>query len=161
MRLGAAHVTVAYRRTRDQMPAYAFEVDEAEDEGVGFEWLAAPVEVLGAGRVQRVLFDRMQARRSRDSNGRTSARADRRASSRCAQTRSSQRSGRPRSRSCANGRPRRMSAARIASTRDGRASACPTSIAGGDAVNGGASVVQAVAEGKRAARAIEEALCPS
>jgi glutamate synthase (NADPH/NADH) small chain len=33
--------------------------------------------------------------------------------------------------------------------------------AGGDAVNGGSSVVQAVAEGKRAARAIEEALCPS
>jgi NADPH-dependent glutamate synthase beta subunit-like oxidoreductase len=33
--------------------------------------------------------------------------------------------------------------------------------AGGDVVNGGASVVQAVAEGKVAARAIEEALCRS
>ena len=33
--------------------------------------------------------------------------------------------------------------------------------AGGDAVNGGASVVQAVAEGRRAARAIEEDLCPA
>jgi NADPH-dependent glutamate synthase beta subunit-like oxidoreductase len=31
--------------------------------------------------------------------------------------------------------------------------------AGGDVVNGGASVVQAVAEGRRAARAIEEDLC--
>ena len=31
--------------------------------------------------------------------------------------------------------------------------------AGGDVVNGGASVVQAVAEGRRAARVIEEDLC--
>jgi NADPH-dependent glutamate synthase beta subunit-like oxidoreductase len=33
--------------------------------------------------------------------------------------------------------------------------------AGGNVVNGGAGVVQAVADGKRAARAIEEALCAS
>ena len=35
------------------------------------------------------------------------------------------------------------------------------SLAPGDAVNGGSSVVQAVAEGKRAAAAIEEDLCAS
>jgi dihydropyrimidine dehydrogenase (NAD+) subunit PreT len=60
IRLGAAHVTLVYRRTRDEMPAYAFEVAEAEAEGVEFEWLAAPVAIAGAGRVQRIHCDRMR-----------------------------------------------------------------------------------------------------
>ena len=34
VRLGAAQVTVVYRRAREQMPANPWEVDEAEEEGV-------------------------------------------------------------------------------------------------------------------------------
>src|SRR5579884_2361003 len=48
VRLGAEHVTVVYRRTRTLMPAYPHEVDEAEAEGVRFEFLAEPVRFLGA-----------------------------------------------------------------------------------------------------------------
>ncbi len=33
LRLGATEVTIAYRRTREEMPATADEVNEAEDEG--------------------------------------------------------------------------------------------------------------------------------
>jgi NADPH-dependent glutamate synthase beta subunit-like oxidoreductase/Pyruvate/2-oxoacid:ferredoxin oxidoreductase delta subunit len=36
-------VTIAYRRSREQMPAIALEVDEAFDEGVRFEFLSAPL----------------------------------------------------------------------------------------------------------------------
>jgi NADH-quinone oxidoreductase subunit F len=46
IRLGAETVTVLYRRTRAEMPAYAEEVDEAEKEGVRLEVLVAPAEVL-------------------------------------------------------------------------------------------------------------------
>jgi glutamate synthase (NADPH/NADH) small chain len=46
-RLGAASSTILYRRTRKQMPARAEEVRHAEQEGIHFEFLAAPVEVLG------------------------------------------------------------------------------------------------------------------
>jgi heterodisulfide reductase subunit A-like polyferredoxin len=46
-RLGAASVTVAYRRTRAEMPAHHVEADDAEQEGVGFEFLVAPAEVTG------------------------------------------------------------------------------------------------------------------
>ncbi|MFN4218238.1 MAG: NAD(P)-binding protein [Candidatus Bipolaricaulia bacterium] len=42
LRLGAAPVVV-YRRTREEMPAIAEEIEEAEHEGVQFEFLAAPV----------------------------------------------------------------------------------------------------------------------
>ncbi len=46
-RLGAASVTVAYRRGRNEMPAHHVEADDAEREGVAFQLLVAPVEVTG------------------------------------------------------------------------------------------------------------------
>ncbi len=39
-RLGAEDAVVVYRRTREQMPAHDFEVEEAEDEGVLMKWLS-------------------------------------------------------------------------------------------------------------------------
>ncbi|MCL6448875.1 MAG: FAD-dependent oxidoreductase [Armatimonadetes bacterium] len=47
MRLGAARVTVQYRRSRAQMPAHDWEIEAAGREGVVFEYLAAPVRFLG------------------------------------------------------------------------------------------------------------------
>jgi NADH-quinone oxidoreductase subunit F len=49
VRLGAESVTILYRRTGDQMPAYEDEVIEATAEGVKFEFLVAPLEVLKKG----------------------------------------------------------------------------------------------------------------
>ena len=50
LRLGAAEVTVVYRRGRAEMPALAEEIEQAEEEGVKFELLANPIKVLaGAG----------------------------------------------------------------------------------------------------------------
>ncbi len=46
-RLGAASVTVAYRRGRAEMPAHHVESDDAEKEGVAFRLQVAPVEVVG------------------------------------------------------------------------------------------------------------------
>ena len=45
-RLGA-EVTVVYRRTRDELPARLEEVEHAMDEGIVFNFLTTPVEVLG------------------------------------------------------------------------------------------------------------------
>ena len=42
-RLGAEHVLVLYRRSRSEMPAIGSEADEAEQEGIAFQFLAAPV----------------------------------------------------------------------------------------------------------------------
>ena len=46
IRLGADSVTVLYRRTREEMPAYAEEIEEAENEGVKIRVLTAPMEIL-------------------------------------------------------------------------------------------------------------------
>jgi 2-oxoacid:acceptor oxidoreductase gamma subunit (pyruvate/2-ketoisovalerate family) len=45
LRLGAAEVRVIYRRTREQMPAIAEEIDEALEEGVAIDFLTLPVEI--------------------------------------------------------------------------------------------------------------------
>jgi NADH-quinone oxidoreductase subunit F len=60
LRLGAESVTILYRRSREEMPAYAEEVHEAEAEGVRIETLVAPAEILSAdGRVSGVRCHRM------------------------------------------------------------------------------------------------------
>jgi heterodisulfide reductase subunit A2 len=51
-RLGSRRVTVVYRRTREEMPAYEEEVREAVEEEIGFEYLTAPLRVVAtAGNV--------------------------------------------------------------------------------------------------------------
>ncbi|HSH06233.1 MAG TPA: NADPH-dependent glutamate synthase, partial [Burkholderiales bacterium] len=50
LRLGAEKVTCVYRRSRAEAPARVEEVHHAEEEGVEFHWLTAPVAVLDDGQ---------------------------------------------------------------------------------------------------------------
>ncbi|MFC5531913.1 NAD(P)-dependent oxidoreductase [Cohnella yongneupensis] len=47
VRLGAANVKMIYRRTQEEMTAYAFEYEFAKQDGVAFEWLTAPSRIIG------------------------------------------------------------------------------------------------------------------
>jgi NADH-quinone oxidoreductase subunit F len=49
VRLGAQEVTVVYRRSREVMPAYREEIEEALHEGVQLQLLTAPVAVVAEG----------------------------------------------------------------------------------------------------------------
>jgi glutamate synthase (NADPH/NADH) small chain len=71
-RLGAADAIIVYRRSRDELPARIEEVHHAEQEGVRFEYLAAPVEVLGDenGWVRGVRCVRMELGEPDDSGRR-------------------------------------------------------------------------------------------
>jgi NADPH-dependent glutamate synthase beta subunit-like oxidoreductase len=72
LRLGSK-VTVAYRRTRAEMPAIQDEIHEAEREGVQFEFLLQPVKIsLLENKKIRVKFQRMKIR-GRDPNHRPKA----------------------------------------------------------------------------------------
>ncbi|HEY32442.1 MAG TPA: FAD-dependent oxidoreductase [Dehalococcoidia bacterium] len=46
LRTGAKEVSIIYRRSRDEMPAMAAEVEEAEREGVIIDFLATPIKIL-------------------------------------------------------------------------------------------------------------------
>jgi NADH-quinone oxidoreductase subunit F len=60
LRLGAEKVSVVYRRTREEMPAYREEVEEAIKEGVEITFLASPMEIVKKkGRVSVLRCQRM------------------------------------------------------------------------------------------------------
>jgi dihydropyrimidine dehydrogenase (NAD+) subunit PreT len=157
LRLGASSTTVVYRRSEAEMPAYPHEVAEARAEGIRFQLLADPVEILGSERVEAVVCRRMRLGEP-DASGR--------------------RRPEPLPRSeftlpadtvvkAIGQQPRRELADWVSALEleqggtvrvdpaTGRTSS-PKVFAGGDVTNGGASVVEAVREAKRAARAIDE-----
>lgn len=70
VRLGAEEVTIIYRRTRKEMPAWEEEIKAAEAEGVKIVYLAAPQEVLlQDGKVRSLRCIRMELSEP-DSSGR-------------------------------------------------------------------------------------------
>jgi glutamate synthase (NADPH) small chain len=50
LRLGAEEVHIVYRRSRDELPARLEEVENAEEEGIIFDYLTLPVRLLGDAR---------------------------------------------------------------------------------------------------------------
>jgi formate dehydrogenase major subunit len=60
IRLGC-EVSIIYRRTKEEMPAEAFEIEAAEHEGVNFHYLCNPVEYLGeADKLKEVKIEKMR-----------------------------------------------------------------------------------------------------
>lgn len=61
LRLGSQNVTIVYRRSREEMPAQEAEIAEAEEEGVKIHYLAAPTRILGEnGKVIGMLCTKMR-----------------------------------------------------------------------------------------------------
>jgi dihydropyrimidine dehydrogenase (NAD+) subunit PreT len=59
-RLGAKEVTMVYRRTQDEMPCTEFELDIAKLDGCEIIWLASPKEVKGNGKVEKLVCSKMR-----------------------------------------------------------------------------------------------------
>jgi NADPH-dependent glutamate synthase beta subunit-like oxidoreductase len=60
-RLGAKEVVIVYRRSREEMPANDEEIKQAEQEGIKIHYLAAPVGILGKnGKVAGMECIRME-----------------------------------------------------------------------------------------------------
>jgi dihydropyrimidine dehydrogenase (NAD+) subunit PreT len=155
-RLGAESVTLLYRRTEAEMPAYPHEVDQARREGVEIRWLTNPTRFVGRVRLEGVECVRMELGPA-DGSGRARPKPI---------------AGSEHIVLCETAvkaigqEPRRELAewiegleldagGRVAvDSETGRTSAARV-YAAGDATNGGATVVEAVREGKLAARAVD------
>ncbi len=72
LRLGADKVILAYRRSRDEMPARIEEIHHAEEEGIDFHLLTVPVEFLGneEGWVRGAVMQKMELGEPDDSGRR-------------------------------------------------------------------------------------------
>ena len=154
-RLGADDVHLFYRRTEKEMPAFSFEYDHSKVEGVQFHWLAQPVEIVTRdGRAVAVKFvetrltepDASGRRKSEPIPGTEYAIECDMVIPALGQSRLMALLGAARGISANGGT--------IAVDRPTGRTGNPKYYAGGDCVNGGREVVDAVADGKRAALAM-------
>ena len=157
LRLGATAVTLVYRRSEAEMPAYPHEVDEARAEGVRFQFLADPVRFLGSDRLEAVECRRMTLGKP-DASGRRRPEPIPNSSFTLSADTAVKAIGQQARRELGDW------VRGLLLDRGGLVEVDPATgqtsnpkfFAGGDLINGGASVVEAVREAKRAARAIDE-----
>ncbi len=60
IRLGAEQVMIIYRRSRNEMPAYEFEFELAQKDGVAFHFQTNPVKIIGSESVEGIECIKMQ-----------------------------------------------------------------------------------------------------
>jgi dihydropyrimidine dehydrogenase (NAD+) subunit PreA len=157
VRLGADEVTLFYRRSAAECPAYPHAIELARTLGVSIRWLAAPVEILGEDRVTGVALEAMSLGEPDASGRRRPVPVDGSRFEVALDTvvRAVGQAG-PTDLMAAFGIPVHGGVA-LADAKTGRTSN-PKVWAIGDIVNGGAEVVNAVQAGKVAARSIVDAL---
>ncbi|MBK8845101.1 MAG: NAD(P)-dependent oxidoreductase [Bacteroidetes bacterium] len=59
-RLGAKNVTIVYRRTESEKPCTQEELDLARLDGCNIVYLAAPKEIIGTSKVRKMIFEKME-----------------------------------------------------------------------------------------------------
>jgi dihydropyrimidine dehydrogenase (NAD+) subunit PreT len=153
-RLGAESVAFVYRRSEEEAPAYEYEIEIAKKDGCGFHWLTAPSRVVGEGKVMGLECVRMELT-EKDASGRRGVKAIK---------------GSEHVIPCdlvikATGQSKRVEmlkqingltlddAGRVKVNANGQTTN-PKFFAGGDCINGGKEIVNAAADGKRAAKNI-------
>ena len=148
VRLGAQDVHIFYRRGEIEMPAFLFEYDHAKVEGVRFHWMAQPVAIVerdGHAAAVRFLSTQLGAP---DSKGRRMPEAIPGSEFEVACDLVIPALGQSRLTAML---PVEVEGGVIKTDRATGRTGNPKYYAGGDCVNGGREVVDAVADGKRAA----------
>jgi glutamate synthase (NADPH/NADH) small chain len=154
-RLGAEQVMIIYRRSAEEMSAYDFEYELAKSDAVQFHFLTAPSRVVGTTHVEGLECVRMRLG-SPDASGRRSPEpipgsefilpvdmVIKAIGQRPGEAFLSQVTGLT------------LDRGRVAVNPQTLQSSNPKYFAGGDCINGGKEVVNAAADGKRAARGID------
>lgn len=157
-RLGAENVFVVYRRGPEDVPAYRYEYELAKSDGVIYVFHALPVRIVGdAAGVTAVECARTES--AREASGRKTVRALPGSEFQIPCDMVIAAVGQQKSVAWleATFPGVAIEHGRVKVDTGGRTS-LPGLYAGGDCVNGGREVVNAVAEGKAAARAIDEDL---
>ena len=148
-RLGAETVTIVYRRHRQNIPAFAFEVDHALREGVEFRWASLPTAIAASNKALSLTCVTL----AQDANGRLTPQPGSEFAMECDLV--IQAIGQsPLLELLSQVRGVTMKRGRVIVDRATGQTANPKYFAGGDCVNGGREVVDAVADGKRAALGI-------
>lgn len=152
VRLGAAETVVLYRRTRPDMPADPEETEDAEREGVRFVFLASPKRALKdeRGNVRALECVRMR-QGEKDSRGRRGVSPIEGSEFEIPCSRVIVAAGQKCSPDFAGEIAGIIERGRITADPTTQRTGLPGVLAGGDAVTGAATVIEAIAAGRRAA----------
>jgi dihydropyrimidine dehydrogenase (NAD+) subunit PreT len=157
-RLGAAKVYLVYRRSRQEMSAFDYEYELAKQDLVTFVWQAMPQRILGNGRVEALECVRTQ-RGETDARGRSTFIAVPGTEFRLDVGMVVKALGQKRKGDFLAQIPKlELSQGRVVVESQTMRTSHPRYFAGGDCVNGGGEVVDAVAHGKKAALGIHQML---
>jgi len=158
VRLKAKTVSILYRRSDGEMPAFRYEYELAKQDGIEFLWLTQPVAIHGNGAVESVECVRMELG-SRDPSGRRFPQPIPGSNFRLPADMVITSLGQSRLlaflEQC---RGVKLQNQCVAIAQETGQTANPKYFAGGDCVSGGREVVDAAADGKRAARGILQSL---
>jgi len=161
-RLGARNSTIVYRRTEAEMPARKEEVHHAKDEGIAFEMLVGPVELLGDkdGRLEAVKCIRMELGEP-DASGRRRPVPKEGSEFVIPASVAIVAVGTTANPLIQSTTPdlKTNKKGYIAVNEETLATSKPAVFAGGDIVTGGATVILAMGAGRKAAKGIHEYLC--
>ena len=156
LRLGAREVHLLYRRGREHMPAFSFEFEQAHEEGVRFHWFTQPVAIHAAkdqSRIESIECSRMEL----SSQGLLAPIHNSNFSVSCDMVIPAIGQS-PLLEFLQSCRGLQVMDGRVLIDRRTGQTSNPKYFAGGDCVNGGREVVDAVADGKRAALGIAQFL---
>jgi glutamate synthase (NADPH/NADH) small chain len=155
-RLGAEQVSIVYRRSERELPAFKYEFELAQKDGVVFQWNTQPVRIVGNGRVEglecvrtRLVGEGRKAKVETVLGSEFTLPAD------MVVRALGQRSLLDFLKTVSG---LQIEKGLVVVNHETGQTANPKYFAGGDCVNGGKEVVDAVAEGMRAARGIDAAI---
>lgn len=153
-RLGAEQVMIIYRRSEAEMPAYEFEYELARSDDVQFQFLTAPVRILGTAHVEAIECMRMTLG-TPDQEGRRRPEAVPNSEFRIPVDMVIKSVGQGLEETVLAKIPGlTIERGRIVVDPETLQTSNPKIFAGGDCINGGKEVVNAAADGKRAAHGI-------
>jgi glutamate synthase (NADPH/NADH) small chain len=155
-RLGAEEVMIIYRRSEEEMSAYEFEYELAKSDGVSFHFLTAPKSIGGSdGAVEWLECTKMKLG-APDAKGKRAPVAIPDSAFRIPVDMVIKAIGQKTSASFISQIPKlELHNGRLSVNPETLQTANPKYFAGGDCINGGKEVVNAAADGKRAAHGID------
>ena len=157
LRLGSK-VTVVYRRTEKEMPARIEEIEHAKQEGIEFEFLTNPIKILGEKEVNGIECARMELG-EKDASGRPKP-VEVKASNftiDCDAVIIAIGQG-PNPLICKTTPKLKCGGKSNIEVNNNLSTSIKGVYAGGDVINGGATIIQALGEGKKAAESIDNYL---
>jgi dihydropyrimidine dehydrogenase (NAD+) subunit PreT len=155
-RLGAEQVMIIYRRSEEQMPAYKFELDLARKDNIQFHFLTAPKRVLGKGVVESLECVKMKLG-DLDATGRRRPQVIPNSEFQIPVDMVIKSVGQKTDENFFSQIPNiKIENSNVWIDPETMQTSNPRYFAGGDCINGGKEVVNAAADGKRAAHGIDK-----